>query len=140
MCAACKVNPQTWNNLGLELLPDAETELITISVQKNNVIDCCSSMFQLWIQRQPNASWKLLIEALKKINLNNLAAQVEGMLISSVDTATESLVSVMPNESNHLYKYVYHKQKLLIFYHLKTRHCVNTVRIYLIIKHCKYLS
>ena len=120
LCAACDVNPQAWKNLGLELMPDTETELTTISAQYRNVMDCCSSMFQLWLQRNPNPSWKLLIETLKKINLNNLAAEVEGMLISSVDTATESIVPVMPSEGNHLYKVcIISNNYILMFYNQK---------------------
>ena len=99
LCEACYVNPQAWRDLGFELMPDAVTELNTISVQhRGSVVDCCSSLFQLWLQRQPNASWKLLIEALKKIHLNCLAIEIEGKLIRSVDPATESVVPLRPVE------------------------------------------
>ena len=85
LCAACVVNSQIWKDLGTELMPNAVTALSIISVNHgNNVVNCCSNMFQLWLQRLPNASWKQLIKALQKVNLNHLATQIEGMLIPSV--------------------------------------------------------
>ena len=105
LCAACDVNPQAWKDLGTELMPDAEAELSAISAEHpDSLVKCCSSLFQLWLQRESNASWKQLLDALKKVNLNHLATQIEGMLVSSVDTAThtESVVPVMPVEGNHI--------------------------------------
>ena len=107
LCAACDVNPQAWKDLGRVLIPDTEAELSTISVQyHNNVVDCCSSLFQLWLQRQPNASWKDLLDALKKIKQNHLATQIERMLVPSIDIATHTgiVVPVMPVKGNHLYE------------------------------------
>ena len=107
LCAACDVNPLALMDLGVELMPDAETELDAISAEHpNSIVKRCSSLFKLWLQRESNASWKQLLDALKKINLNRLATQIEGMLVSSVDTAThaESVVPVMPVKGNHLYE------------------------------------
>ena len=101
LCAACDVNPQAWKDLGKVLMPDAIAELSTISQDhRDRVINCCSRMFQLWLQRKPNASWKQLIMALKEINLNTLASQIEGMLTPSVDPVTTgaSVVPMMPGK------------------------------------------
>ena len=117
MCAACNVNTQLWKDLGGELIPDAVTELNAISVQyRGNVVECCSSLFQLWLQRQPNASWKQLIEALKKVALNHLATLIEEMLVPSVGsvTQTDSVVSVMPVEG----KYLYEISRLVVVSHM----------------------
>ena len=74
--AACDLNPQAWRDLGIELMPDAGADLSAISLdRRDSVVDRCSNMFRLWLQRQPNASWKQLIEALSKTNQNTLAAQ-----------------------------------------------------------------
>ena len=127
LCAACDVNTQLWKDLGRELMPDAETELSTISVQhRSNVVDCCSSLFQLWLQRKSNASWKELLDALKKVNQNYLATQIEGMLVPSVDIATEieKSVPVVPVEGNYLYKGL-----IMHVYALMTR-SYNFVRTY----------
>ena len=40
-------------------------------------------MFTEWRQRTPKASWKQLIEALKVIHLNQLATELEELLISN---------------------------------------------------------
>jgi len=100
--------------LGRELLPvgDAsEAALSTIAVNnKDDVTTRCSSLFTLWLGRQPNASWKKLIDALKKINLNNLATEIEGKLIppadsscSTEDTPEDTMISLPhTSQSNQL--------------------------------------
>ena len=99
LCEACDVNPQAWKDLGTELMPDAVTELSTVSAQHHgSVVDCCSSLFQLWLQKQPNASWRQLIEALKKISLNRLATDIERKLIHSINPASQSIVPLRPIE------------------------------------------
>ena len=87
LTAACDSNPQAWKDLGIELMPDSAAALSTISANNNNVVACCSSLFSLWFQRQPEASWKQLIDALKITGLENLAKQIKGQLIPSVDPA-----------------------------------------------------
>ena len=99
MCAACD-NPQKWKDLGKVLMPNAVAELSIISNNHRDIVSCCSRMFQIWLERQPNASWKQLIEALKEVDLNHLATQIEGMLMPSNDTAaaSASVVPAMPRE------------------------------------------
>ena len=70
-----------WKDLGVELLGDGSND--ALEVIKNNssdVMDRCSAMFQLWLDRQPTASWKKLIQALEKVQLNYLANQIESKL------------------------------------------------------------
>ena len=101
LCIACDLNPEAWRDLGTVLMPDTVAELSTISQDHcGSIISCCSSLFRLWLQRQPDASWKQLIEALKEIKLNYLAAQIKGMLTPSVDAAVAgaSVVPVIPVE------------------------------------------
>ena len=52
-----------------------------------NVSECCAEMLQLWLDRQPNATWSQLIEALRSpgIKLNDVASKLEGMLLPSVE-------------------------------------------------------
>ena len=71
-----------WHDLGIELLdPDVE-ELDTIEAGSSDLNKCCTKMFQLWLKKQPTASWNQLIEALKQpsINLGALASEIEQML------------------------------------------------------------
>ena len=104
LCAACEVNPQAWKDLGIELMSDsAAAALSTISVNHNgNVVSCCSSLFSLWFERQPKASWRQLIEALKNINLEKLATQIEGQLIPSVDPGYTTKTAVSQGTYVHI--------------------------------------
>ena len=45
---------------------------------------CCTEMFQLWLSKQPRASWNQLIDSLRQpgIDLNRLANEIEQMLKS----------------------------------------------------------
>ena len=85
ICAACDLNPGIWKDLGIELMgQDSVADLNTISANhRGNVLGCCSSLFILWLQRQPKANWKQLIDALIKIKLNQLAAEIKKPLIPS---------------------------------------------------------
>ena len=49
----------------------------------DDVKKCCSAMLTLWRQRQMNASWRQLIEALKQLKLNRVATEIEKLLKSS---------------------------------------------------------
>ena len=73
-----------WHDLGIELLdPDVE-ELDTIEAGcSSDVNKCCTKMFQLWLNKQPTASWNQLVEALKQpgISLGTLANKIEQMLL-----------------------------------------------------------
>ena len=37
---------------------------------------CCTKMLQLWLERQPDATWEQLIQALQEIEMNELATRV----------------------------------------------------------------
>jgi len=88
LCASCDKNPEAWKDLGRELLPAgdmSEAALHSIAVDsKNDVTKCCTALFSLWLEREPKASWKQLIDGLRKVNLNSLATEIEGKLIPSV--------------------------------------------------------
>ena len=84
VCGACNNNPEIWRDLGIELLgQEADAALNTISANnRGNVIQCCSSMFSLWLERQPEASWEQLVEALIKVNLNTLGVKIKKLVTS----------------------------------------------------------
>jgi len=85
VCGACHNNPEVWRDLGIELLgQEADAALNTISANnRGNVIQCCSSMFSLWLERQPEASWKQLVEALIKVNLKSLGMEIKKLVTPS---------------------------------------------------------
>ena len=75
-----------WYDLGIELLAEEDVQALD-EIQRNNPRDastCCTKMFQLWLERQPKASWKQLVEALKEpnIEMNELANTIEQKLVS----------------------------------------------------------
>ena len=63
--------------------------LDTIKANSSDIVECCSKMFTEWHQRKPKASWKHLIEALKEVELTQLACEVEKLLISSVECCVQ---------------------------------------------------
>ena len=72
---------------------DAVTDLDIIRVDyPNNVKQCCSRMFTEWRQRTPTASWRQLIEALKEVQLTQLASELEELLIPSVELEGTTIV------------------------------------------------
>ena len=81
LCGACNQDPQAWENVGIELMPESSAHLNTIAANnRGNVLTCCSSLFQLWLQRKPDAKWRHLIEALNIAGIDYLATEIEGML------------------------------------------------------------
>ena len=71
----------------MELLgQDAVYALNVISSNHpSDVEECCLVMFTKWKERTPKANWNQLINALKDIQLVQLASELEGLLISVSD-------------------------------------------------------
>ena len=75
-----------WYDLGVELLAEKDVQALD-EIQSNYPRDastCCTKMFQLWLDKQPEASWRQLIEALRESNieLKELANTIEQKLIT----------------------------------------------------------
>jgi len=71
---------ETWRDLGIELLSDvAALDIIKVD-NGGDSRKCCSEMLKLWLQRQPTASWRQLLIALKQLKLFHLAGNVERLL------------------------------------------------------------
>ena len=98
LCAACEANQEAWKDLGMNLMPDSEATLSKIVVNAcGKVIRCCSSLFKLWLQQQPEASWGQLIDALHNAGLDNLAAEIGNKLKPSLEPS-------LPSASGHTTK------------------------------------
>jgi len=70
--------------LGIELLEVEDLKTLD-KIQNNYPRDadaCCTRMFQLWLDRQPEASWRQLIQALRELKMNELASTIALNLIS----------------------------------------------------------
>ena len=76
-----------WHYLGIELLHSNDVgELNTIEADHpSDHNKCCTKMFNLWLKKQPTASWNQLIKALRQpgIDLGTLATKIEKILIQS---------------------------------------------------------
>ena len=74
-----------WHELGIELLDSSDVgELDTITtMHQSDYKKCCIEMFDLWLKKQPTASWNQLIEALRQpgIKLRTLANNIEQKLL-----------------------------------------------------------
>ena len=79
----CASEPRKWEDLGKELLDDDDLPALTARTCNMNEKQCCSEMFKIWLERQPEASWQQLITALHVVKLNRLADNIEKLLIRS---------------------------------------------------------
>ena len=79
----CASGTETWEDLGVLLLGDESTgALDKIKTDDREVTKCCNNMFRLWLERQPTASWRKLLQALRQLKLDHLASQIElGLII-----------------------------------------------------------
>ena len=78
----CASGPEVWLDLGIELLDQKDvSSLYAIkSDATKSLSERCSEMFKLWHERQPDASWRRLIIAMRKIRMDNLANDVQKLL------------------------------------------------------------
>ena len=72
-------------------LLDPGDEVVLDTINKNHPGDadkCAAEMLKLWLARKPEASWNLLLMALKEphIKLNYLASTINGMLLKGMFT------------------------------------------------------
>ena len=72
-----------WFEIGVVLLdPKYQNELSTIEVDtRNDAATCCRKMFSKWLNTDELASWDKLINALRIVQLNNVAGHIEQLLL-----------------------------------------------------------
>ena len=93
----CATATQTWKDLGLELLGEGiNTALGVIENTDSDVMIRCTKMFRLWLEREPTASWRKLIQALKQLNLISLAIGIESKLTGPLLETITGLLFVCP--------------------------------------------
>ena len=79
-----------WFEIGIELFEgDTEDEETLFMIKENNlhdVVQCTAEMLKYWLKRKPEASWNMLLEALKipYLQLDDLASQIEAQLIKGM--------------------------------------------------------
>ena len=63
--------------LGDKIVPELD---IISADSRGSVVTCCSGMFSLWLERQSEASWRQLIDALINVKLLSLATEIRRLL------------------------------------------------------------
>ena len=72
-----------WYDLGVVLLePKYQNELNAIEVDtRSDVATCCRKMFSKWLNTDELASWDKLIKVVRIVQLNNVANDIEQLLL-----------------------------------------------------------
>ena len=71
-----------WRHLGSELLDSKyKIELDKIEENYGNKEKKCRKMFSKWLNTDELASWEKLIEAVRIVQLNNVASDIEQLLL-----------------------------------------------------------
>jgi len=77
-----------WRDLGVHLLEPSQIRQRVLEViaadHPHSVEDCCKSVFEKWLNTQEDASWEQLLEALKSVQLDYLASQIENKLKTGI--------------------------------------------------------
>ena len=71
-----------WRYLGLELVDSNKILKVIEANHPNDVDTCCREMFEKWLEKTPDASWKQLITALNNIEMNTPADVISKRLKS----------------------------------------------------------
>ena len=91
----CAKGTQVWKDVGIELLGGGNDDALDVIENDNSdMTNCCSKMFRLWLERQPTASYRQLIQVLEKVKLNYLADQVKSKLKTPVTKPRVELMGI----------------------------------------------
>ena len=72
-----------WFELGVLLLDIKYQNQLTIIEAdiRNDAVTCCRKMFIRWLNTDELASWDKLVEAVRVVQLNNVANDIEQLLL-----------------------------------------------------------
>jgi len=102
----------TWRDLGIELLPNAGAVLDIINANKQNDLrECCSAMFKLWLEREPEASWRKLIVALNQLKKFHLAYSIEQLFLQSDTCSDLELISLGDHPAPQFHNFSLHSPR-----------------------------
>ena len=70
-----------WYDLGVELLDDGHVTKLDSIAEDNqkDVNKCCTKMFQLWLATKTPATWNDLLDAVKQLELCDLATKITAL-------------------------------------------------------------
>ena len=86
-----------WFDLGVVLLdPKYQNELNTIEADtRNDAETCCRKMFSKWLNTDEHASWNKLMRALRIVQLNNVANDIQLLLQGEYKTINGVMCNVI---------------------------------------------
>ena len=86
-----------WYELGLVLLDTKyQNELTIIEADiRNDAVTCCRKMFSKWLNTDELASWDKLIKAVRIVQLNNVASDIEQLLLQGEYVTDMIIISVV---------------------------------------------
>ena len=70
-----------WYDIGLQLLDSNDLDTIEADTKNDGVATSCRKMFSKWLNTDELASWDKLIKALRIVQLNNVASDIERLLL-----------------------------------------------------------
>ena len=73
-------NDTEWENFGMLLLQIKNKDDLA-SIQGSSLLEKCKDLLVLWKKRNPKPEWEQAIEALRKVNLNHLATELEAAIV-----------------------------------------------------------
>ena len=77
-----------WKDLGFKLSLD-ESDLDIIVDNHHDIVCRCTSMFTLWLEKKPNASWEELKKALVAVKLGQIASTITQAITDSEESSPD---------------------------------------------------
>ena len=74
-----------WYELGLKLVDSNEVLKVIETDNPRNTNTCCRVMFEKWLEKTPNASWRQLVTTLDNIKMNTAADAVRKLFKSGMN-------------------------------------------------------
>ena len=74
-----------WYELGLELVDSNKVLKVIEADHRNDVNTCCCLMFEKWLEKTPNASWRQLVIALDNFKMKTAADAVRKLFKSGIN-------------------------------------------------------
>ena len=84
LCDALQPVSADWHTLGMQLGYDADKLNVIKENNHRNVEDCMKDMLIKWQQKYPNKGWSDIISALRNMDRNDVANEIERQYISGI--------------------------------------------------------
>ena len=92
LSAACTTRKTIWKHLGYEL-ELSQNDLALIEDKFSDSVNRCSAMLEFWLEKQVDATWETLREALVLVELEQLANTISQQLSENTSSPTSETKS-----------------------------------------------